>query len=68
MDGARARSVATMVLGVMALEAIIVSRQSEGGWRGSSDKLTAGARTQKMCCHEPGPVRGCICFVHSMPW
>jgi hypothetical protein len=35
----RARWVAT-TLGVMALAAIIVSRQSEGDWRGSSDKVT----------------------------
>jgi carbonic anhydrase len=39
MVGARARLVAT-TLGVMALAAIIVSRQSEGDWRGSSDKVT----------------------------
>ena len=39
MVSARARWVAT-TLGVMALAAIIVSRQSEGDWRGSSDKVT----------------------------
>jgi hypothetical protein len=39
MVGARARVVAT-TLGLVAMAAIIVSRQSEGGWRGSSDKVT----------------------------